>query len=459
MPREMPSEIGGYTPIRKLGSGGYGEVYLVTKNNREYALKQLMPKGFYALNRFFREAMAVNELRQKYELEYVIKIEDILMRENAYVMEYLPQGSKEYISKTQDHNYLMCLVQGVNELHKMNVAHRDIKPENIRVRGVIPVIADFGAASWQESFTETRIGTKFYMPPETYGNTHKAARDALAQLMAISGATHNEKIKNTKKLHDVFSLGITTGELLTQTCPYNDNDLDEYLNNGKSYSFDHWLRSIPKEFREFVREATTFNPLDRPFLDELIKKHFKREPINVTIMPESAKPLDLESEMPYICLDCGDKTETPAKYCSQCSAGLRYLAMHIIPASQEIMINSRLSSIRLIRNSNIHPYFSERATILIDLSGKDFEAIVGRDNNKEADIKIPEDICLGRVQGRLENQGEEVRYFEKENPTNRSRYNNFPVDSSGVKLESGGELILGTTLFSIQKYFTEKILT
>lgn len=459
-------KIGSYKIIQIIGSGGFGAVYLVEKGNACFALKKLLKTTEFTIEKFFKEAINVDNLRKKYNLEYVVKIEDVLINENAYVMEYLPMGSIEYMQKQKNDDFLVSLIQGLNELHKLNVAHRDIKPENIRARQDTPVIIDFGIASWWDSMTMGMMpcaGSFIYAPPEfkeLYCKLHpklKAVNEAAAALVRLSGSNLKEKRQNFRKLYDVYSLGITIGELCTGAIPFSEKDLEdliEYLDKGTSKAFDNWLKKIPEKFRGFVKDATTFDPLKRPFLHQLIDTYFKKESIKVTLMESLTDSLDLEMEMPYICLDCGAKTKPPANYCSECGANLKYMGFHIIPKSQRIIINKVLNSVKLI-DSPFHPVFSDYLTIFVDLLSDDFQAIIGRDE-KKADIVFQDDFCLSRVQGRIEKKEREVKYFDKENPTNPSKYNNFPLDAAGIKLDCGGELKIGSSLIIIKKYFTEK---
>lgn len=80
------------------------------------------------------------------------------------------------------------------QMHENNIVHRDIKPQNILLNEGKPVVADFGCAIdlTDEVCTgsDRGVGTLFYKPP--------------------GGPT------NDSKKHDVFSLGATIFEMLTE---------------------------------------------------------------------------------------------------------------------------------------------------------------------------------------------------------------------------------------------------
>lgn len=273
--RETSASIGEYKIVREIGQGRFSSVYLVSRNNMKYALKKLRGNMLdVAKERFFKEALKVDALRREHNIEYIVAIEDVLMENNAYVMEYLEEGSQEYINRTKDYDYFIRLIQGVNDLHSFGIAHRDIRPETIRTRNNLPVITDFGIASWKDADSAYHEGggTLLFAPPEAvylHGN-HLAARRAFADLKNICGDTDKEKSKNVKKLHDVYSLGVTVGVLLTDKFPFTNDEFSEYLDKGSLVSLEAWFKDIPYKFREFVERAMTFYPLERPFLNEIL---------------------------------------------------------------------------------------------------------------------------------------------------------------------------------------------
>ncbi len=270
------NRIDRYKVIKEIGAGGFGSVYLVEADGNQYALKQLSRNNLEPeiTERFIREALRVEELRKNYKLDYLVRIYDVLFEQNAFVMEYIPESSADYFFKAKDENFIGLLIQAIFELHQIGVVHRDIKPENLRVKEGKPVLIDFGIASWWDSRSKIiPTGTKFYSPPEIvcifdeYKRLH-AAREANKKLIDIQPDNARERIKHIKKLHDVYSLGITIGELFNGGLPFNRNTYIEYLDKGDSKGFRDWLSRIPGHFRLFVEKCTAFFPDSRPQLNE-----------------------------------------------------------------------------------------------------------------------------------------------------------------------------------------------
>jgi len=450
--------IGEYSVLKMIGEGGFGIVYLVEKNGRQYALKQSTKSYPHVLERFFKEATKVDDIRRKYNLEYLAEIVEILINEKAYVMEYMEEGSMEYYRRTHDNNFLLNLIYGVNELHKIGIAHRDLKPENVRVRGNTPVILDFGAASWAGSLSGVEyIGTPCFMPPETFYvnpeyTNFPLIRKAGAQIARIKGMDEKDRIKKIKKLQDVFSLALTVGSIATGEYPYrNCKDVSLFLQNG-SKVLKGWINRIEdKNIREFVREASAFFPLDRPLLPQLLDKYFQSKHFKLTQLPTDVKEISQES--PYVCIECGKITDPPAKYCAYCGADLRYLAFHIMPR-QEIEIRSVPPCIRYVDRANVNQNFLHQ-TLLIDINGEDFEISIGRERGN---IIFRNDSWMSRAHGKIIKRGPELFYVDGVDgrmPKNISQYNGIVVGEKSVPLDSGGALTVGSTLIAIEKYFGE----
>ena len=456
MQKQKMKTIGKYKIIKKLGSGGFGTVYLVEEQGARFALKRLEKLTDHDdSRRFILESKRVEEIRKKYNLKYLVQVIDILCEHNAYVMEFLPENSRDYFSCDSDEEFIVKLIAGVHQLHSMPVIHRDIKPRNIMVKDSIPVLIDFGAASWWDSTSQLiSLGTVKYSPPEIICHFNqfrnlKAAHTASMEIYDMDAENSNERFRKIKKLHDVYGLGITIGELFSKSLPFKDSEAyKDYLQSGISGALNNWLNEMPVKYRDFIEKATCFSPLNRPQLDDLIKLLDIQPYTSIVKDPE----LDEETSTVtyYKCLNCSAITLTPSNICSQCRESLATVMFHIEP-DQDIVLNNLPIGLKVVRGKAKEL----KLAIVIDIKCQDFEITMGRNLDK-VNIAFPNDNWMSNVHGRLIKEKEYLYYIDGiggRKPKNPGLLNNIPIGKFKVELLSGSNLILGSTIFRIQKYF------
>jgi tetratricopeptide (TPR) repeat protein len=176
---DIPSAIGRYEIISRLGQGGMGSLYLAKdpKIGRLVAIK-LVRQEFdspEARQRFAREAQSAGALRHP----NIVTIFDVDEYDGLpYIaMEYVDGETlaeivrrKAPLSVTQRLQWVEELCSGLAYAHRQGIVHRDVKPANLMVdnEGALKIL-DFGLARREASkFTQTHtiIGTPNYMSPE-----------------------------------------------------------------------------------------------------------------------------------------------------------------------------------------------------------------------------------------------------------------------------------------------------
>ena len=186
-------KIGPYTLIRKVGRGGFGEVWLAEKKTRitttEFALKLAID-----------ENPDIDAIRQEAELwkqasghPNVLPIieADIYDEYIVIVSEFARGGSLEGWLKTNQGaapsieavvEMISGILSGLEHLHSLHIIHRDMKPANILLQGNRPRLADFGLARVLKSskFSQTVAGTPEYMAPEAFLNERSEQADLWA---------------------------------------------------------------------------------------------------------------------------------------------------------------------------------------------------------------------------------------------------------------------------------------
>ncbi len=247
--------IGPYTLQRRLGEGGFGEVFLADQNEpvrRQVALKIIKPgmDSREVMARFAAERQALAMMGHP-NIATVLDAGATETGRPYFVME-LVRGVE--ITKFCDHAGLDIsarltlfekVCSAIQHAHQKGIIHRDIKPSNVLVttyEGVpVPKVIDFGIAkAMQEKLTskthftriEQFIGTPAYMSPEQ--------------------AEHSGIDLDSRA--DVYALGILLYELLVGRTPF---DPAEWATAG----FDEIRRRIREDIprKPSTRLATLSN--------------------------------------------------------------------------------------------------------------------------------------------------------------------------------------------------------
>jgi serine/threonine protein kinase/tetratricopeptide (TPR) repeat protein len=139
--------------------------------------------------------------------------------------------------------------EALEHAHQLGIVHRDIKPSNLLVDASGKVwITDFGLAHCQSqvelTMTGDLVGTLRYMSPE----------QALAKRVPVDHRT------------DVYSLGVTLYELVTQQWAFNGRDRQEILHQiafEEPRSPGRINKAMPPELEVIILKAMAKNPDER----------------------------------------------------------------------------------------------------------------------------------------------------------------------------------------------------
>lgn len=199
-----------YLLVSQLGSGASAEVWAAkdTKaNNLIVALKIFSPSSSmdsYGLQNFEKEFTTVYNLKHSNLLPPTGY--DIYEGRPYLIMQYCENGScGSMIGRTDEDDiikFLHDVAAGLEYLHDHNIIHQDIKPDNILLDDNCNfMVTDFGISIAYDNASESSEmsgGTRAYMGPERF-----------------SGITNTAS--------DIWSLGATAVELLTENPPYGDH--------------------------------------------------------------------------------------------------------------------------------------------------------------------------------------------------------------------------------------------
>jgi hypothetical protein len=167
-----------YRPLRPLGSGGSGSVWLARdeRTGLDVALK-IVPREGKAATRAEREALAAARLRHERCLRAYGLERDA---SNVYIAyEYVPGQTMRQALRAGELNDADAVetaaqvLEGLAHAHARGIVHRDVKPSNVLLAegaGISARLLDFGLAQLaeEESLTATGDvpGTLAYVPPE-----------------------------------------------------------------------------------------------------------------------------------------------------------------------------------------------------------------------------------------------------------------------------------------------------
>jgi serine/threonine protein kinase len=188
--------------MQKLGEGGFGSVFQAMRGAEPVAVKFLNRADEEALSFFAREARNLYRLISNPHVVRLIEYNDA-NTPPFIAMEYCVGGSLiSWVMNVRPWPEVVAAMlhacAGLSEIHRLGGFHRDIKPENMLLstdgNAWIVKLGDLGLAripTDDSSMTQRAAGTRAYMAPELFAKQPYTSAS------------------------DIYSLGITTCELLT----------------------------------------------------------------------------------------------------------------------------------------------------------------------------------------------------------------------------------------------------
>ncbi len=290
-----------YAIERVLGSGGMGKVYAAVHliTGQRFAIKMLHPQMINddeARRRFEREAKVVSTI----DHPHIVELYDFGRTPNGapfLVMEYMEGATlRTFLGKltggampvNQAVLIALQMAQALQHVHERGVVHRDVKPDNIQLevdsaQNMIAKLFDFGIAriQSQEALTQASSGpprTLAYAAPEMYER-----RDYLSPAI------------------DVYALGVTLFEILTNQRPFGGSGVELLLAH---------LKNAPPRASELRRDERIPSALDT-----MISRMLAKTPEQRPTMAEVADTL------------AGVLTQLP----SASARGLHHLRTYVLP--------------------------------------------------------------------------------------------------------------------------------
>ncbi len=218
-PAHPPAELPGYDPVRFLGAGAYGEVWVAVDRNtgRHVAIKFYAHRGGLDWSLLSREVEKLVFLSAD---RYVVQLLEVGWNADPpyYVMEYIEQGSLDDRLRRDGPMAAPTAITlfrevaiGLAHAHGKGVLHCDLKPANVLLdQDARPRLADFGQSRLSHEQTPA-LGTLFFMAPEQ------------AHAQAVPDARW-----------DVYALGALVYTMLTGVPPHRTEKTIEAMETASS---------------------------------------------------------------------------------------------------------------------------------------------------------------------------------------------------------------------------------
>jgi Tol biopolymer transport system component len=256
-----------YRIVRKLGSGGMGEVYAAEDERlqRQVALK-LLPSDMAAdperLQRFQREARAVAALNHPnvvtiYSVEEADGVQFLTMElvEGSTLAELIPKGGLPLDTFLK---IAAPLVEAVAFAHEHGIVHRDLKPANIMLAsdGRLKVL-DFGLAKLKPNLS-TSDATR--LPTQTLTRRHVVVGTAAYM------SPEQAEGRPVDHRSDIFSLGVVLYEMACGQRPFTgDSDLSliSSIIKDTPQPLSESRKDLPPALERIVMRALAKDPAER----------------------------------------------------------------------------------------------------------------------------------------------------------------------------------------------------
>ena len=288
--------INDFEKIKIIGSGSFGNVYLVkNKNNNHYYAMKSLEKSLIKQKQQEEHTISERILMSKLKNPLMVKLYYCFQDKKYlyFIMEFVQGGELLYHLRKQirfdderTRFYISELILALEFLHNNNIIYRDIKPENILIdkTGHIKLI-DFGLSKIYKDNNDkmfTICGTPFYLAPEI-----------------IEKKGYNNSV-------DWWSLGSLMYEMLSGNPPFKIEGSNIYsINFNEPLKMDN---CFSEEAKDLINKLLNIDPNKRlgygkngveelkghPYFKDINWEKLKNLEVTPPFIPEIKDSIDLK---------------------------------------------------------------------------------------------------------------------------------------------------------------------
>lgn len=278
-----------------IGSGSFGQVFLVEKDGKKYAVKRMEIGGKVGIrNDIVREVIFLRDLR---ESDIVPKLRWVNFSSShvEVSMDHYEMSLSDYIKKTKTPERIRNLwtvydffLNTMGAFFLKNIQHYDMKPGNVVVdihqHGLVCKVVDFGFASYARGWTDKdrrKAATRWYRAPEFLSSRSPRVAfmcDAWAIGMSLLQYILGEPIwrpRDNETLKECFLMCHTTSDLSNKKI-LSKLEKGEKVEGGldvKKYLGDMYER-VPRKITKAISDFLQFDPRERARRMYLSKEEF-----------------------------------------------------------------------------------------------------------------------------------------------------------------------------------------
>jgi len=251
------AQLGPYALVRRIGTGGMGEVWAATGPDEIEVAVKVLPEGSLrdatARARFAREVAAAQRVQHP-RVQAVLAAD--AEAERPWLATELVAGptlaqrvaADGAVTGPSLHALARGLADALAAVHAAGVLHRDVSPANVVIGDRGPVLVDFGIARFAEATTLTLTGT----------------------VMGTAGWLAPELLRDEEvtPAADIWSWGAVLAYAATGRPPADGSRAEVVLRKVLDGELD--LRGMPPWLDRVVRRCLDPDPARRPTADQLV---------------------------------------------------------------------------------------------------------------------------------------------------------------------------------------------